>query len=328
MSTTEPAQEKYKILVVDDEQGNLDLVTRAFRQQFQVLTATSGEQGLELLKQNMDVILVISDQRMPGLSGSQFLSEVFKIAPDSMRVLMTGYADHDAVVEAINLGKVWSYIRKPVGADQLREVVNNSVEVYQLAAKNRELTRQLEVQNRELAEQKRLIEMSLDERTRQLIETNKKLEELAIRDGLTGLYNHRYFQDRAAQEISRAKRYNGRVGLVFIDIDHFKVYNDTHGHPEGDVVLRTIADLITAKTRLQDLKVRVRDTDLVARYGGEEFVVVLPEASSLRNTQKRRGRGRRTPSRGRPVASFQGSRNPAGWGSYGKRGRSILSRGH
>ncbi|OGQ91121.1 MAG: hypothetical protein A2289_00950 [Deltaproteobacteria bacterium RIFOXYA12_FULL_58_15] len=277
---TEPTQEKQKILVVDDEQNNLDVVTRVFRREFHVLTATSGEQGLEILKQNMDVILVISDQRMPGLSGSQFLSEVFKIAPETMRVMMTGYADHDAVVEAVNLGKVWSYIRKPVAADQLRETVQNSVEVYHLAAKNRELTRQLEVQNRELVEQKHLLEMSLDERTMKLIETNKKLAELAVRDGLTGLYNHRYFQDRAAQEISRAKRYNGRVGLVFIDIDHFKDYNDTHGHPKGDDVLREIAELITARTRLQDLKARVRDTDLVARYGGEEFVILMPETDT------------------------------------------------
>jgi len=275
----EQIEQKQKILVVDDEQNNLDMVTRAFRQQFLVLTASNGEEGLKILKENLDVILVISDQRMPGLSGSQFLAEVFKIAPDSMRILMTGYADQDAVVEAVNLGKIWSYVRKPVGADQLRDVVRSSVEVYQLASKNRELTRRLEVQNGELAEQKHLLEMSLDERTKQLLAANKQLTELAIHDGLTGLYNHRYFQDRTAQELARSKRYGGCVGLIFIDIDHFKNYNDTHGHPQGDVLLREIASLLTTTTRIQDLKAHVRDTDLVARYGGEEFVVLMPHTA-------------------------------------------------
>lgn len=99
---------------------------------------------------------------------------------------------------------------------------------------------------------------------------NAKLEELAFRDGLTGLYNHRYFQEILDKEISRAKRYGHNLGLLMFDIDFFKSVNDKHGHPGGDKVLKTIAAKITEA---------IRPSDILARYGGEEFAVILPETN-------------------------------------------------
>jgi diguanylate cyclase (GGDEF)-like protein len=98
------------------------------------------------------------------------------------------------------------------------------------------------------------------------------LEELATTDGLTGVYNHRYFYERLAQEVARAERYRESLSLLMIDIDDFKKYNDRHGHRAGDHVLRRVGSLLQTHTRQQ--------IDLVARYGGEEFAVLLPNTGA------------------------------------------------
>ncbi|MFN7973127.1 MAG: diguanylate cyclase [Acidobacteriota bacterium] len=96
----------------------------------------------------------------------------------------------------------------------------------------------------------------------------KRMEEMATTDGLTGLYNHRYFQEELDRSIERHERSGTKLGLALLDIDHFKKMNDTYGHPAGDQVLKTLAGV---------LRSTARRTDVVARYGGEEFVVVLPD---------------------------------------------------
>lgn len=106
------------------------------------------------------------------------------------------------------------------------------------------------------------------ERTKELKELNKRLEALSITDGLTGLYNHRHFYIKIEEEMKRAERYGHPLSLIIADIDHFKHYNDTHGHPAGDSVLKGVASCIKGNEREQDM---------VARYGGEEFTVILPE---------------------------------------------------
>lgn len=98
----------------------------------------------------------------------------------------------------------------------------------------------------------------------------KQIHDMAIRDGLTGAYNHRYFQEQLANEIKKAERFNKDLSLALLDVDHFKKFNDSFGHQEGDKVLRIVSDVIQGT---------VRDKiDTVARYGGEEFTVILPEA--------------------------------------------------
>ncbi len=105
----------------------------------------------------------------------------------------------------------------------------------------------------------------------QLEKANEELAALATTDGLTGLLNHRTFQERLTIEVSRAARYKSPLSLVLLDVDAFKQYNDTFGHPAGDAVLRQTASI---------LKTLSRTTDLVARYGGEEFVLILPQTDA------------------------------------------------
>jgi diguanylate cyclase (GGDEF)-like protein len=99
----------------------------------------------------------------------------------------------------------------------------------------------------------------------------ERVERLATTDGLTGLTNHRHFQNLFDSVVARAERYSRRVSLIFTDIDHFKSVNDTYGHPVGDQVLRRIAAMLVANARR---------TDIVARYGGEEFAVLMEETSA------------------------------------------------
>ena len=109
---------------------------------------------------------------------------------------------------------------------------------------------------------------------------NARLHEMAFRDCLTGLYNHRYFQEMLDKEIERAKRYENELSLLFLDIDYFKKVNDTYGHPTGDRVLAEISRVMEQS---------VRNVDFVARYGGEEFAVILPETGfqAARNVAER-----------------------------------------
>ena len=104
-----------------------------------------------------------------------------------------------------------------------------------------------------------------------LKEANTKLRELAIRDELTGLHNHRYFQEQLEQEVVRCRRYNHPLSLLLLDLDFFKKVNDTYGHPAGDHVLREVGKTLTEL---------VRYSDIVARYGGEEFAIILPETAT------------------------------------------------
>ncbi|QSJ16798.1 response regulator [Nostoc sp. UHCC 0702] len=135
---------KPKILVVDDEPDNLDLLYRTFYRDYKVLRATSGPAALDLLAQEGEVSVIISDQRMPIMSGTEFLSLTATQYPDIIRIILTGYTDVEDLVEAINAGKVFKYVTKPWEAEDLKAVVRQALDTHNvLKARTRELTRTL-----------------------------------------------------------------------------------------------------------------------------------------------------------------------------------------
>ncbi|MBW4641575.1 MAG: response regulator [Goleter apudmare HA4340-LM2] len=138
------ANSKPKILVVDDEPDNLDLLYRTFYRDYKVLRATSGPAALDLLSQEGEVSVIISDQRMPIMSGTEFLSLTATQYPDIIRIILTGYTDVEDLVEAINAGKVFKYVTKPWEAEELKAVVRQALDTHNvLKARTRELTRTL-----------------------------------------------------------------------------------------------------------------------------------------------------------------------------------------
>ncbi|HEY9892825.1 MAG TPA: SpoIIE family protein phosphatase [Candidatus Sericytochromatia bacterium] len=126
---------KLKLMVVDDEPDNLDLLYRTFRREFRVFKADGALKGLELLDKEGEMAVIISDQRMPVMNGTEFLSKTVERFPETIRILLTGYTDVEDLVEAINSGKVFKYITKPWNPENLKAVVQQAAETYRLLTK-------------------------------------------------------------------------------------------------------------------------------------------------------------------------------------------------
>jgi len=130
---------KYKLLIVDDELPNLRLLERLFSRDFLCLTASSGADAIQLLKQH-DVAIMISDQRMPMMTGIELLKQTARLRPHMVRILLTGYTDVEALVEAINCGLVYMYVSKPWNNDELKLKVGRAREHYENNKKRHSLT--------------------------------------------------------------------------------------------------------------------------------------------------------------------------------------------
>jgi CheY-like chemotaxis protein len=125
-------RKKPKMLVVDDEPDNLDLLYRTFRRDFRVFKADSGIDALEVLSREGEVAVIISDQRMPEMKGTEFLSQTVPQFPDTVRIILTGFTDVEDLVDAINSGQVYKYITKPWEPNELKTVVERAAETYDL----------------------------------------------------------------------------------------------------------------------------------------------------------------------------------------------------
>ena len=142
---TEPPRPQ--ILVVDDEEAILETMTFTFEDDYEVHTSTDARRALELLDEREDVAVVLTDQRMPNMSGVEFLKEVWKRHPATVRMILTGFADMDAIIEAINDGHVYAYIAKPWEPDHLKQVMKQAVKHYELTVENERLLTDLKHAN-------------------------------------------------------------------------------------------------------------------------------------------------------------------------------------
>jgi len=145
----EKENRKFTILYVDDEESNLNIFRNTFRREYNVLTASSGKDGLDLLQQS-NVDLILTDQRMPDMDGVSFLKQTINQFPELNRILITGYTDFDALKTAINDAKIFQYIQKPWREEQLRNIIDKALEVYTLRQENETLNQQLLDKNIEL----------------------------------------------------------------------------------------------------------------------------------------------------------------------------------
>ncbi len=173
----------HTVLVVDDEEFITRAMKRLFRKDgYTVLTACSGEEALDQLREGGDSIsLVISDQRMPGMSGSELLEKVRTLRPETARFLLTGYSDMDAIVDAVNRGGIHRYMSKPWDDDELRRLAREFLHRLELARENRRLHELTDRQNRELIELNRSLEAKVEERTEEIRRKNEELHGLNVR---------------------------------------------------------------------------------------------------------------------------------------------------
>src|SRR5215470_12105656 len=274
------ARPKEHILCVDDEEGILSALRQQLAARFghecEIEVAQSANDALEFIveleEDNEQLAVVIADQIMPGMKGVELLEEIHRRSPSTTKILLTGQAGLDAVVAAINRAGLNRYIPKPWEEPDLRLAVENLLRQFRLDRQNQQLLDDLAVRNSELERLNHSLEQAVGRRTRELAEANARLAQLAVTDGLTGLYNHRHFHERLALEVERSGRNGLPLALFMIDVDHFKRYNDDHGHPAGDEVLRQVARLLSDGRRVNDF---------CARYGGEEFAVVLVDTPKL-----------------------------------------------
>jgi DNA-binding NtrC family response regulator len=143
------SEEKFQILYVDDERHNLTSFKATFRREFNIHVAESADEGMEILKKN-EIQIVLSDQRMPGMTGVEFFKILKKEYPDTIRILITGYSDIQAVIDAINDGQIYRYIAKPWEPNDLLLVIQQAMEVYSLRKENIRLVEELQIANKQL----------------------------------------------------------------------------------------------------------------------------------------------------------------------------------
>ncbi|MHC4871525.1 MAG: GGDEF domain-containing response regulator [Planctomycetota bacterium] len=219
-----------KIIVAEDDHTIRKILVKAMAKLADtVLEADNGVDAWGALENNDDIDLIVSDWMMPELDGFELLRRVKSDTKyiEIPFIMMTAKDQDDDVLQGFE-GGADDYIKKPCN-------------IAEVMARARNLIKMKQIQD--------------------------ELRTKSITDGLTKLYNHRFFMEQVNKEIERATRYGGAISLIMFDIDHFKKFNDEHGHQAGDFILSHLGDII---------KSTMRNVDFCARYGGEEFAVILP----------------------------------------------------
>jgi two-component system cell cycle response regulator len=239
-----------RILIVDDDRTNVSLVRKGLEPfGYAFAEAHDGTQALSAIRKERPDLIVM-DVEMPGLSGVEVCRIVkanqgeggFGFIPV---ILMTA-RKASSKIEGLELGAD-DYLVKPF-------------DMLELGARVKSMLRL------------KVLQDQLIEKNRELDRANKELDRLSRTDGLTGLFNRRYFEERFAVEFARSNRYRAPLSCLMIDIDHFKRLNDSCGHAFGDKVLQAVSGVAQHM---------LRDVDMLARYGGEEFVALLPETGPV-----------------------------------------------
>lgn len=169
---------QFNILYVDDEENNLTSFRAAMRRSYNIFTAKSGSEGMELFGKH-DIHVIITDQRMPNMTGVQFLQRI-PDEPDNIRIILTGFSDIEAIIEAINTGKVYRYITKPWDKDELKMTIDNALEAVRLRRDNKHLIQELKEHNEHLEEKVASRTLEIDKQKKQLQAEKVKSDTLLL----------------------------------------------------------------------------------------------------------------------------------------------------
>ena len=225
------------ILYVEDEDGIRKQLSRFLKYFSKSLyLAQNGKEGLELYKEYSPDI-VISDIKMPVMNGIEMVKLIKNINPRQHIIFTTAHSESGFFIDAIDM-HVDGYILKPINLEKLEDKIENIKEHIELK--------------------------------KYYIKHQQELEDRAYRDGLTQIYNRRYFEEEFDREIARYKREKTPLSLFMLDIDKFKKVNDNYGHQAGDDILKGLVNLV---------KDNIRILDIFARWGGEEFACILPNTT-------------------------------------------------
>jgi len=242
MTAVTPTQQDTRpiILIVDDAPANVQILSLMFQRLYKVKVATSGAKCIEIANTQPQPNLILLDVLMPEMDGFETCKrlKMDHATSDIPIIFVTGLHEAHDEEQGLKMGAA-DYIRKPV-----REAVA-------LARINTHIT---------------------------LHQQRKRLEELALHDQLTGLYNRHYLLEVAQQKVASAIRHDNALSLLMVDVDHFKQINDTHGHQVGDIVLSQLGDFLSNQHRKEDL--------IAVRFGGEEFVILLENCNLEQATKK------------------------------------------
>jgi len=227
-------EKKFNILVVEDNEETFKkLKENLSNLDYKIWRAASGREALKFIKK-VHFTAVITELRLPDINGVKLIRRIKKVDHKVSIIVLTVYSFADLRVEAMKNG-AFTYLMKPLNIEEVRLVLKRAVEnTFLLMQAGRA----------------------------------KYYQDVSILDGLTAIYNHRYFQEKLKWYVDYFKRHPQVLSLFIIDIDDFKKYNDTKGHLAGDKVLHNTAQLFVDS---------VRGSDTVFRYGGEEFAVILPQ---------------------------------------------------
>lgn len=219
------------ILIVDDEISNIEIMNAVLEDDYEICFALSGEEALEIARKTQPDLILL-DILLPGLDGFAVCTAI-KDDPalaDIPVIFTTGLGDTEDEMRGLSIGAI-DYVTKPIQPMVLRARVSNHVELKRL---------------------------------------RDQLADLAVKDALTGLHNRRSLEHHLATECRRLERKGDWLSVIMVDIDFFKQFNDTYGHPAGDRCITMVAAALTRAVK--------RASDIPARYGGEEFACVLPGA--------------------------------------------------
>ena len=223
-----------RVLVVDDEPNFLASVRRGLRGRYDLTTVESGAEALRAISESGPFSVVVCDQQMPHMNGVEALHRIRDLTPDTVRIMLTGNADQETAIAAINQGQVFRFLSKPCPSADLATAIDSALAAYHAAAAERAVI---------AAQMRRLSDY----------------------DFLTDLPNRVMMVARVSQAILTSSRTGRRLALFMVDLDHFKAVNEAFGYDCGDELLKQVADrLLTG----------VRATDVVSRLGGAFFVLL------------------------------------------------------